>query len=191
MEYARMRAIAEELWAHAERLEGAWRVEIGPSGPVLAMAWPSKRHAGTVRRIRDQLNRQLPATHPGHICANGPVIEHAVRGRMRRPDAVVIPESVLDEGGLAVDALRVLAVVEVVRPPGLGGDRAERLGDCSAMGVPHCLVVDPRTGTIEVYSDPCRAGYARKDAYIYGDSVRFGPWTIATSEFRRYGKPGE
>lgn len=31
-----MRAIAEELDAYAEILEGAWRVEIGPSGPF----WP-------------------------------------------------------------------------------------------------------------------------------------------------------
>jgi hypothetical protein len=33
MEYAKMRAIAEELTEYAERLEGAWNVEIGPSGP--------------------------------------------------------------------------------------------------------------------------------------------------------------
>jgi uncharacterized protein YhfF len=69
MEYARTRSIAEELTAYAEHLEGAWTVEIGPSGPFLAMMSPSKRHEGTVRRIRNQLNDQLPATHPGYICA--------------------------------------------------------------------------------------------------------------------------
>nr|WP_309221678.1 hypothetical protein [Streptomyces sp. Act143] len=73
MDYAKMRVIAEDLGAHAERLEGSWSVEIGPSGPVLAMMCPPKRHEGTIRR-------------------------------MRRPDAVVIPERVLDEEGLAVDA---------------------------------------------------------------------------------------
>ena len=66
-----MRAIAEELTAYAERLEGSWTVEIGPSGPFLAMTSPSKRHEGTIRRIRNQLNEQLPATHPGYDCENG------------------------------------------------------------------------------------------------------------------------
>ena len=48
-----MRAIAVELGAYAEHLEGAWSVEIGPSGPILAMTWPSKRHEGTTHRIRE------------------------------------------------------------------------------------------------------------------------------------------
>ncbi|MFF5145894.1 hypothetical protein ACFY6U_40320 [Streptomyces sp. NPDC013157] len=42
MDYVKMRAIAEELGAYAEQLEGAWSVEIGPSGPILAMMCPSK-----------------------------------------------------------------------------------------------------------------------------------------------------
>lgn len=111
-----MRAIAAELGAYSEQLEGSWSVEIGPSGPVLAMKCPSKRHEGTVRRICKQLDAQLPLTHPGHICANGPEIEHPAIGRMRRPDAVVIPEATLDEEGLAVDATQVLAAVEIVSP---------------------------------------------------------------------------
>ncbi|MER7836597.1 hypothetical protein ABTY98_11935 [Streptomyces sp. NPDC096040] len=74
MDYVKMRAIAEELDAFAERLEGAWSVEIGPSGPVL---------------------------------------------------------------------------------------------------------------------DPCKGRCIRKDPYIYGDSVPFGPWTVETSAFRRYGKAGD
>lgn len=59
-----MRAIAAELGAYSEQLEGSWSVEIGPSGPILAMMCPSKRHEGAVRRICKQLDVQLPATHP-------------------------------------------------------------------------------------------------------------------------------
>ncbi|GAA2481693.1 hypothetical protein GCM10023100_50110 [Actinocorallia cavernae] len=190
MEYAKMRAIAEELGAYAERLEGAWSVEIGPSGPILAMMRPPKRHAGTVHRICMQLDEQLRTTHPGHICASGPEIEHPAIGRMRLPDAMVIPEAVLDEEGLAVDATQVLAVVEIVSPSNPTNDYIEKLADYPAMGIAHYLIVDPRTGTIEVHSDPCKGRYARKDSYIYGDSVPFGPWTVETSAFRRYGKAG-
>ncbi|MFY4723292.1 Uma2 family endonuclease [Streptomyces sp. LaBMicrA B280] len=191
MDYARMRVIAEELDARAERLEGAWRVEIGPSGPVLAMRRRPKRHAGTVCRIRAQLDAQLRTTHPGHVCASGPATEHPALGRMRLPDAMVVPEAVLDEEGIAVDATQVLAVVEIVSPSNPTNDYIEKLADYPAMGIAHYLIVDPRTGTIEVHSDPCKGRYARKDSYIYGDSVPFGSWTVETSAFRRYGKAGD
>lgn len=183
-----MRAIAEELGAHAERLEGAWSVEIGPSGPILAMMCPSKRHEGTVRRIRNQLNKQLPSTHPGYICENGPEIEHPAIGRMRRPDAVIIPMAALDEEGVAVDATQVLAVIEIVSPSNPHNDYGEKLAEYPAMGIAHYLIVDPRTGTIEVHSDPCKGRYSSKAPYIFGDSVPFGPWTVETADFRRYGK---
>ncbi|WP_079051556.1 Uma2 family endonuclease [Streptomyces curacoi] len=191
MDYVKMRAIAEQLDAYAEQLEGSWSVEIGPSGPVLAMTRPPKRHAGTVRRICSQLGDQLLGMHPGYICAGGPEIEQPAIGRMRLPDAIVIPEAALDEEGFAVDATQVLAVVEIVSPSNPHNDYIEKLADYPAMGIPHYMIVDPRTGTIEVHSDPCKGCYTRKDAYIYGDAVPFGPWTVATSEFRRYGRAGE
>ncbi|MGY0067438.1 Uma2 family endonuclease [Streptomyces sp. QTS137] len=188
MDCARMRAIAEDLGAYAERLEGAWSVEIGPSGPTLAMMCPSKRREGTIRRVCKQLDTQLLSTRPGHICASGPEIEHPAIGRMRRPDAVVIPEATLDEEGLAVDATQAPAVVEIVSPSNPSNDYDEKPADCPAMGIPHYRIVDPRTGTIRVHSDPCKGRYSSKEPYIFGDSVPFGPWTVETSEFRRYGK---
>ncbi|MEU1148700.1 Uma2 family endonuclease [Streptomyces sp. NPDC005863] len=189
MDYAKMRAIAEELGAYAERLEGTWHVEIGPSGPILAMMCPSKRHEGTVRRICKQLDKQLAATHPGYICANGPEIEHPSIGRMRRPDALVIPEEVLDEEGLAVDATQVLAVIEVVSPSNPSNDYGAKLSEYPAMGIGHYLIVDPRTGTVEVHSEPCADRYRSKEPYIFGDVVPFGPWTVETAAFRRYEEP--
>ncbi len=185
-----MRAIAEELGSFAEGLEGTWSVEIGPSGPILTMMCPSKRHEGTVRRIRNQLNKQLPATYPGYVCENGPEIEHPSIGRMRRPDALVIPEEVLDEAGLAVDATQVLAVVEIVSPSNPNNDYGEKLAEYPAMGIGLYLIVDPRVGTIEVHSEPCAGRYQNKTHYIFGDIVQFGPWTVETAAFRRYQEPG-
>lgn len=165
-----MRAIAEEPGVYAERLEGAWSVEIGPSGPIL--------------------DEQLLATHPGYICASGPEIEHPGLGRMRLPDAVVIPETVLDEEGLAVDATQVLAAVEIVSPSNPNNDYVDKLDDYPAMGIAQYMIVDPCTGTIEVHCEPCKGRYTRKEPYIYGDSVPFGPWVVDSSQFRRHGKAG-
>lgn len=185
-----MRAIAENLGAYAERLEGTWRVEIGPSGPALAMLCPSKRREGTVRRIREQVDRQLRSTHPGYICANGPAIECPAIGRMRRPAAVVIPEATLDEDGIAVDARQVLAVIEVLSPLVSGNEYDVKLAEYPAMGIPHYMIVDPRTGTIQVHAEPYKGRYSTDVPYIFCDSVAFGPWMVETSEFRRYGREG-
>ncbi|MGY0491997.1 Uma2 family endonuclease [Streptomyces sp. WG-D5] len=190
MDYAKMRQIAEELAEYAHRLEGSWSVEIGASGPILAMMSPSKRHEGTVWRISKQLNSQVPVTHPGHACVPGPEVEHPAIGRMRRPDAVVIPEAALDEEGLAVDASQVLAVIEIVSPSNPDNDYRDKLADYPSMGIEHYLIVDPRVGTVEVHSDPADGRYRSKEPYIYGDTVPFGPWSVDTADFRRYGKAG-
>ncbi|MET8692807.1 Uma2 family endonuclease [Streptomyces bauhiniae] len=186
MDFAKMRLLADELDAFAEGLEGAWRVEIGPEGPSLALRRRPKRHAGIVRRLREQLDGQLRAAHPEHICAS-PHIEHPALGRMLHPDLSVVPEAALDEDGLAVDASPVMASAEIATEV---EDCAARAGVFAAMGIAHYLIVDPRTGTIEVHSDPCKGRYARKDAYIFGDTVPFGPWLIDTADFKRYGKAG-
>ncbi|MGW5100321.1 Uma2 family endonuclease [Streptomyces sp. NPDC004100] len=183
MDYVRMRALVEELDAFASGLEGAWRVEIGPEGPSLALRCRPKRHAGIVRRLREQVDRQLRATHPDHICAS-PHIEHPTLGRMLHPDLAVVPRAALDEDGPAVDASQVPASAEVA----VAADG--RPAAFAAMGIAHYLIVDPRTGTIEAHSDPCKGRYVRKDAYIFGDTVPFGSWLIDTADFRRYGKAG-
>ncbi len=181
-----MRVLADEPGAFAEGLEGAWRVEIGPEGPSLALRRRPKRHAGIVRSLRAQLDRQLRATHPDHVCASPP-IEHPALGRMLHPDAAVVPEAALDEDGPAVNASQVPASVEVAASADGGTARPTAF---AALGIAHHLAVDPAVGTIEVHSDPRKGRYARKDAYIFGDTVPFGPWLIDTGDFRRYGKTG-
>jgi hypothetical protein len=151
----------------------------------------SKRHEGAVHRISRQPNAQLPATCPGYVCATGPEIEHPAIGRMRRPDALVMPEAAFDEEGLAVDATQVLAVVEVVSPSDPADDYGEKQAEYPAMGIAHYMIVDPRTGTIEVHSEPCKDRYQDKAPYIFGDTVPFGRWTVRTDAFRRYGKAGD
>ncbi|MFF5145893.1 Uma2 family endonuclease [Streptomyces sp. NPDC013157] len=106
------------------------------------------------------------------------------------PDAVVIPEDVLDEEGPAVDASQVLAVIEIVSPSSPDNDYVEEISEYPAMGIAHYMIVDPRKGTIEVHSEPCGNRHQRMDPYIYGDLVPFGPWHVETSTFRRYGKAG-
>jgi Uma2 family endonuclease len=138
--YARMRAIARELWPLADRLAGFWGVEIGASGPFVLMS-PVGRHESITYRVVRQLEEQIPRTHPGTdvIAQSGAEIEDPSIGRMRRPDAVVVPLHVLDDSEDTVDAGKILAVVEVVSK-----NRAE--GDGVAEGVLADLGVPGATG---------------------------------------------
>ncbi|WP_406006934.1 Uma2 family endonuclease [Streptomyces sp. NBC_00637] len=110
---------------------------------------------------------------------------------MRRPDAVVIPEVSLDEEGLAVDATQVLAVDEIVSPSSPENDYGDKFAEYPAMGIAHCLIVDPRTGHTEVHSTPCKDRYQQKEPHIFGDTVPFGPWTLETAGSHRYGRTRE
>ncbi len=189
--YARMRKIAEELWPLAERLQGAWAVEIGANGVIVMMS-PVKRHEGIATRIVRQLNTQLPVTHPDRdiVAQSGAEVEHMAVGRMRRPDVVVLPLDVLDEPGSTVDPADLLAVVEVVSESNPDNDYVEKAADYPAMGIPLYLLVDPRKGIVYTYADPApgSAGthYATVLPYVFGDRIPFGRWTIDTADFKRY-----
>lgn len=190
-DYAWIRKVADDLSTYAERLEGAWSVEIGADGPVMAMTRPVNRHERIAGRIRDQINRQIDGTHPGWIAETGPEVEDPRVGRMRRPDVLVCEESALesDRDSLAPD--EVLACVEVVSKSNPGNDYVEKLADYPAMGIDRYMIVDPRNGTITVHDELCHGIYRNSQSYIFGDLVGFGAWTIDTSAFRRYGKSGD
>ena len=189
--YARMRAIAQELWPLAGRLEGFWGVEIGSTGPFVMMS-PVDRHESITYRVVRQLEEQLPRTHPGTdvIAQSGAEIEDPSIGRMRRPDAVVVPLHVLDDSEGTVDAGKILAVVEVVSKNNPDNDYVEKVADYPAMGIPLYLLVDPRKGVVFTYEDvlPGSDGprYALVREYAFGDTVPFGPWRIATADFKLY-----
>jgi Uma2 family endonuclease len=189
--YARTRGIADELWPLAEQLQGAWAVEIGAQGVVVMMS-PTGRHESVATRVVIQLNAQLPNTHPGTdvVAQSGAEIEHPGIGRMRRPDAVVLPLHVLDESPSTVDPAALLAVVEVVSRSNPDNDYVEKAADYPAMGIPLYLLVDPRKGLVYTYAVPQPGSngprYTDVHEYHFGDTVPFGAWAIDTSEFKRY-----
>ncbi|MCC3770726.1 Uma2 family endonuclease [Streptomyces sp. UNOC14_S4] len=189
--YARARTIAEELRPIVERVPGAWAVEIGAAGVVVMMSLV-KRHEAITTRVVRQLNAQLVGTHPGQeiVAQSGAEVEHPAVGRMRRPDAVVVPLPVLDEPGATVDPDDLLAVVEVVSESNPDNDYVEKAADYPAMGIPLYLLVDPRKGLVYTYADPVPGSngprYASVLPYVFGDRVPFGPWTVDTADFKRY-----
>ncbi len=188
MDYARMRAIAEELMEHApDPIVG---VEITSDGIFMMMS-PSRPHELIAARLRRQLDRQLA---DGLMAHTGGEVEDASIGKLRRPDLIVVSEDVFAEDTMDPFHPRDLSLVtEIVSPSNHSNDYTDKMDEYPAMGIPLYLLIDPRDGTAAVMSDPGvgadgRHHYRARHDYVFGDKVSVGPWTVDTSEFRKYPK---
>ncbi|MFE7118415.1 Uma2 family endonuclease [Streptomyces sp. NPDC057654] len=190
MDYAKMRAIAEELLQHTPDTVQA--IEIGGRDLVMMMS-PSRPHELIAMRLRRQFDRQLAE---GLVAHTGGEVEDPAIGRLRRPDLIVVPEETFAEATTAPFNPRDLELVaEVVSPSNHANDYGHKMQDYPAMGIPLYLLVDPRKGTVAVMSDPGtdlggEPRYRARHDYVFGDTVAVGPWTINTAELPRY-RPAE
>ncbi|MFJ3791865.1 Uma2 family endonuclease [Kitasatospora sp. NPDC090091] len=176
--YARLREIADQL----PRIPGAGKVEIADGGIVVTLS-PVLRHELAVLRISQQLNARLPRTHPGCIAHGGADLEDVGLGLRRNPDLMVFPEAALEGEDASLAPHEVLLVVEVVSESNPGTDHHDKVRDYAAMGIPFYLLVDPRTGTGIVHSEP---GYDSREKFVFGDVIAVGPWTVDTGVLRTY-----
>ncbi|MFJ8470788.1 Uma2 family endonuclease [Kitasatospora sp. NPDC094011] len=176
--YARLREIADQL----PQIPGIGKVEI-VDGEIVMMMSPVRKHELAVIRIARQLNAQLPTTHPGYIAHPGADLEDAGLGRLRNPDLMVFSEKALESDQPALLPHEVLLVVEVVSQSNPGNDYRDKVHDYSAMGIPLYMIIDPRTGTGIVHSEP---GYESREKFAFGDKIAVGPWTLDTSGLLTY-----
>jgi Uma2 family endonuclease len=186
MDYARMRAIADEL---SERKE-SWAVEIS-GNHIIMMMRPAKRHELIAFRVADQINEQLRGTEPRVIAQSGAEVEDpAGAAALRRPDVMILPLAALDAEGDTVDPADVLAVVEVVSKSNPENDYLGKTRDYAVMGIEQYLLVDPRKGNGMVLSSPHPTPegprYAQRLEFTFGETVQLGPWRIETAEFPLY-----
>lgn len=190
MDYARMRAIADQLTdLFPDAIRG---IEISGDEIVMMMS-PAKRHEKIAWLIQDQLAVQLRDTSAPRLIAHcGVEIEHPELGSMRRPDVTVLPFDFDVDGNDEdpVDSNVVEAVAEVVSKSNHSNDYDQKVRDYPAMGIPLYLLVDPRKGTGVVLSDvhpsPTGPRYATRTEFVFGETVRFGSWTVDTSDFPTY-----
>ncbi|MFD0272568.1 Uma2 family endonuclease [Kitasatospora sp. NPDC127111] len=176
--YARLREIADQL----PQVPGIGKIEIA-DGEIVMMMSPVRKHELAVIRIARQLNAQLPQTHPGHIAHPGADLEDVGLGRLRNPDLMVFAERVLESDQSALLPHEVLLVVEIVSKSNPENDYHGKVRDYAAMGIPFYLIVDPRTGTGIVHSEP---GYTSRKEFAFGDTVTVGPWALDTSGLLTY-----
>lgn len=173
-------AIMERLDAHA--------VELDDQG-IHVMMSPVNRHELALSRLLRQL---LPQVGPGMVAHAGQAeIDSPATGRMRKPDLVVVPEAALERPGRTY--LRpedVELVAEVVSAPNPENDYEQKTVDYPAMGIPTYVIIDPRTSTVTVLSEPGPAQegtrYRTRHEYMFGDQINAGDYVIDSSAFLPY-----
>ncbi|MFE0046639.1 Uma2 family endonuclease [Streptomyces albireticuli] len=184
MDYARMRAIAEGLLEHApDPIHG---IEITPDG-ILMLMGPSGTHELVAMRLRRQLEHQLRDGLAAHTAGD---VEDPSIGILRRPDLVVLPEASMDTPG-AFHPQDIELTTEIAAPTNHSTAYTQKMHDYPAMGIPLYLLIDPRSGTLAVMSDPGTGTdglpcYRARHDYAFGDKVSVGPWTVDSSEFPLY-----
>ncbi|MDH6135794.1 Uma2 family endonuclease [Kitasatospora sp. MAA4] len=186
MDYARMRAVADELAAHAP--EDVWAIEISGDEIIMTMSQVNL-HELIVYRLAKHLDRQLEQSALGLIAHGGADVEDPASGIKRRPDVMVFPEAAL-ESGEAVHPRDVTAVVEVVSKSNPENDYEGKMRDYPTMGIPYYLIVDPRTGTGLVlsapHSTPEGPRYSTRREFRFGETVQLGAYEIGTADFPTY-----
>ncbi|MFE4603812.1 Uma2 family endonuclease [Kitasatospora indigofera] len=175
---ARLREIADRL----PQVPGTAKDGIAEGEIVMVMP-AARRHEPAVLRIAQQLDAQLPHTHPGHLTHGGAGLEDAGPGRPRNPDPMVFPEAAPDDEAPALLPHEVLPVVEIVSRPAPENDHRTKVHGYATAGIPLPLLIDPRKGTGIVHDEP---GYTSRTEFAFGDTVTVGPWTLHTGVLRTH-----
>ncbi|WP_329124654.1 Uma2 family endonuclease [Streptomyces sp. NBC_01465] len=156
-------------------------------GQILITLSPSPRHDFVVHRISQQLTRQINVELIAPTLGD---VEDEEKGKLRRPDVIVIPESAFDTDAKGLDPREILLAVEVVSPNNPENDYEAKLCDYPVMGIPHYLIVDPRDGTCrhhwEIVEGEGRTRYDAHVPYRFGDLITIGEWTVDTGTLPRY-----
>ncbi|MER7843045.1 Uma2 family endonuclease [Kitasatospora sp. NPDC096077] len=173
-DYSRLRAARDAV----SGIPGIGKAEIAEGGIILTLP-PVQRHEQAAEQITEQINFQLPRTHPGYVARRDVTLECLGPHRLVSPDVLVFPGHIRPE----IPSHAVLLVVEVVPAPNPQRTYRDRYRDYSAMGIPLYLIVDPRTGTGVVHSEP---GYESREKFAFGDKIAVGPWTLDTSGLLTY-----
>ncbi|MEV7600871.1 Uma2 family endonuclease [Kitasatospora sp. NPDC089797] len=163
--YERHREFVEEVVRTAP--DG---VRVEWSGDTLVMqAAPSSIHQLNLGLVQRQFERHAP---DGYMLSGNSALTTPDVTKERTPDLTYLPIPSLARGGNTVPAEEALVAVEVVPPSDAGNDWVDKLRDYAVMHVPLYLIVDPREGTVTLFSEPNHDRYHVRHDRKFGDGMR-------------------
>ncbi len=178
-----LRAVAEKI----ERATGL-RVEI-LGGSLVMSPTPRGKHAGTIRRLRQQIEVRMRAGLAAYEVSS--VQMPGDNDDYCTPDLVVLPEAWDEDDDWLADPQDVELAVEVISKTEKAQQITDKNGWYSAAGVRMLLSVDPRYGRWALYTHPKDGMYHGQLDGTYGDAIPlpepFG-FSLDTGCLPRYGR---
>ncbi|MFG2696801.1 Uma2 family endonuclease [Kitasatospora sp. NPDC048407] len=164
---------------HAQVLEYAqsltppagWKIEVS-GDEIIMMAGPSVIHQRNLFIVREQFDARRPT---GLMPSENTDLASPSVGKLRNPDLTYIPVSVVELGGNEVPAELAAIAVEIVSVSNPENDLVGKVRDYPLMQIPLYLVIDPREGTVVLFSDPVGGAYRQRWTGEFGDVVPIPP----------------
>ncbi|MFC9898434.1 Uma2 family endonuclease [Nocardia sp. NPDC127579] len=158
-----LRVVAEEI-----EITTGLRVEI-LGGNLVMSPTPRGKHAGTILRLRQQLQPRMPQGLQPFEVTSIPMPDDD--DDYCTPDLIVLPESWADDDDWLADAADVELAVEVISQSEKARQITDKNGWYAVAGVKTLLVIDPRQGEWSLYTHPKSGEYKGRLDGIYGDSI--------------------
>lgn len=158
-----LRAVAEQI----EQATGL-RVEI-LGGSLVMSPTPCGKHAGTIRRLRQQLESQMRAGLAAYEVTSIPMPDD--EDDYCTPDLVVLPEAWDDDDEWLADPADVELAVEVISKSEKTRQIADKNGWYATAGIRILLVVDPRNGKWALHTYPKDGEYHGHLDGAYGVAI--------------------
>ncbi|WP_306363747.1 Uma2 family endonuclease [Nocardia sp. CC227C] len=152
----------------AEQIERATGLRVEILGGHLVMSpTPRGKHAGTIRRLRVQLEARMPPGLASYEVTSISMPDDA--DDYCTPDLVVLPDAWdVDDSWLA-DPSDVELAVEVISQSEKGPRITDKNGWYSTAGIRMLLVLDPRFGRWSLFTHPKAGEYHGQLTGEYGD----------------------
>lgn len=148
--------------------DDGYRYEIF-EGTLLVSPVSPVSHGSVVIRLRKLLTKHLPESL--EVGENFGVLKYDGLSYFI-PDLVVFDADLL---GAKIDALQpstVSLVAEVVSPSNPGNDHVIKRNGYAITGVQEFWIIDPRTQTVHILTQPSAEGYRRERTYSAGEIIK-------------------
>lgn len=178
-----LREVAEQVEAST-----GLRVEI-LGGSLVKSTPPGGKHAGTIRRLRVQLEPALPAALAAYEMSS--VLMPEDPDDYAPPGLAVLPVEWDEDDAWLADPGDVVLAVEVISQSEKAKDITDKNGWYARAGVPLLLVLDPRSGKWALHSLPKDGEYRGQVHGVYGEPVELPaplPARLDTGVFSLYGR---
>ncbi|WP_309230625.1 Uma2 family endonuclease [Nocardia sp. SYP-A9097] len=154
----------------AEQIEQATGLRVEILGGSLVMSpTPRGKHAGTIRRLRQQLESRMPPELAAYEVTSIALPDD--EDDYCTPDLVVLPEEWDQDDAWLADPADAELAVEVISKSEKTRQIADKNGWYAVAGVRVLLVVDPRYGRWALHTAPKDGTYHGHFDGTYGDAI--------------------